>query len=338
MFKPHIVIICKSYFHLKLIFACLIIQLYNISGMNIYRINLNLLKVFLVLMQEQHVSATAKRLHLTQSAISNSLQQLRELLHDELLIRGSKKMIPTQKALLLAPQVEQAIRQLETALFYSGEFDCKTSTRTFSLGMTDYAEYVVLPKLYEHVRKVAPHVSLKILHYNDYTPEDFEGEQLELGIGLEKRFPKQLRMERIFTDAAVCAGHKDNPIFKRPLTLERYLQAEHLAVCVFSTGLSRPDIALQKLNLERKIRLTLPDILPALQTLTTSNLIATFSKNIVLQSEKKYQLKYKPPPFEIPQLHVAQIWHRQQDNDTGLIWLRKLIKNICAKGFSTDKL
>ncbi len=311
----------------------MIIQLYNIKPMNIYRINLNLLKVFLVLMQEQHVSAAAKRLYLTQPAISNSLQQLRELLQDELFIRGPKKMVPTQKALVLAPQIEQAIRQLETVLFYSSDFDYKTSTRTFSLGMTDYAEYVVLPKLYEHVRKIAPHVSLKILHYNDYAPEDFEGEQLELGIGLEKRFPKQLKMERIFTDAAVCAGHKDNPIFKRPLTLERYLQAEHLAVCVFSTGLSRPDQALRKLNLERKIRLTLPDILPALQTLTTSDLVATFSKNIVLQSEKKYQLKHKPPPFEIAPLHVAQIWHRQQDNDTGLIWLRTLIKSICAKYF-----
>lgn len=302
--------------------------------MNIYRINLNLLKVFLVLMQEQHVSGAAKRLYLTQPAISNSLQQLRELLQDELFIRGPKKMVPTQKALLLAPQIEQAMRQLETVLFYSSDFDYKTSTRTFSLGMTDYAEYVVLPKLYEHIRKIAPHVSLKILHYNDYAPDDFEGEQLELGIGLEKRFPKQLKMERIFTDAAVCAGHKNNPIFKRPITLERYLQAEHLAVCVFSTGLSRPDQALKKLNLERKIRLTLPDILPALQTLTTSDLIATFSKNIVLQSEKKYQLQYRFPPFEISPLHIAQIWHRQQDNDTGLIWLRTLIKNICTKYFS----
>lgn len=38
--------------------------------MNIYRVNLNLLKVFAVLMREQHVSAAAKCLHLTQPAIA----------------------------------------------------------------------------------------------------------------------------------------------------------------------------------------------------------------------------------------------------------------------------
>ncbi len=129
--------------------------------MNIYRVNLNLLKVFVVLMREQHVSAAAKCLHLTQPAISNSLQQLRELFEDELLIRGPKKMVPTQKALLLAPKVAHALSQLETLLFYSDGFEYKISTRIFYLGMTDYTAYVLLPKLYEQLKKLAPHVSVK---------------------------------------------------------------------------------------------------------------------------------------------------------------------------------
>lgn len=58
-------------------------------------------------MQERHVTAAAKLLHLTQSAISNSLRQLRKLFKDELLIRGPQKMIPTQKALLLMPQIDK---------------------------------------------------------------------------------------------------------------------------------------------------------------------------------------------------------------------------------------
>ncbi|CAN5219787.1 LysR family transcriptional regulator [soil metagenome] len=301
--------------------------------MNIYRVNLNLLKVFAVLMREQHVSATAKCLHLTQPAVSNSLQQLRELFQDELLIRGPKKMVPTTKALLLAPKVEQALKQLETLLFYTDEFEYKTSTRTFNLGMTDYAEYVLLPKIYTQLKKLAPNVSLKILTYNEFSPEDFENEKLELGIGLEKKFPKQLMIERLFSDYPVCVAHANHAIFKQPLTLERYLQAEHLATCVYAERLSRADQALKKLNVERNIKLTSPNVLPAFQTLATSALIGTFSRNLVIESAKKYNLKHTPPPFLIPEYHIAQIWHRQQDNDSGLIWLRILIKNICDKYF-----
>lgn len=302
--------------------------------MNIYKVNLNLLKVFVVLMREQHVSTAAKYLHLTQPAISNSLQQLRELFQDELLIRGPKKMVPTQKALFLAPKIEQALSQLETFIFYSDEFKYKTSSRTFNLGMTDYAEYTLLPKLYEQIKKLAPNLSLKIFTYNEFSPEDFENEKLELGIGLEKKFPKQIMTERLFSDCSVCVARENHPIFNQPLTLKRYLQAEHLAVCVYSEELSRPDRALKKLNLARNIKLTLPNVLPALQTLSNSNLIGTFSRNLVIQSEKRYRLKHITAPFVIPEYHIAQIWHRQQDNDSGLIWLRTLIKTICDKYFS----
>lgn len=302
--------------------------------MNIYRINLNLLKVFVVLMKEQHVSAAAERLHLTQPAISNSLQQLRELFQDELLIRGPKKMVPTQKALLLTPKITQALRQLETSLFYSDDFDYKTSTRTFCLGMSDYSAYVLLPKVYEALAKIAPNLSLKILSYHDFSSEDFEDESIDLGIGLEKKLPAPLMKERLFEDNSVCVAHKDHAIFQQPLTLEYYLTLRHLTTCIYlEEGLSRADLALKKLGLERDIKLTLPNVLPAFQMLATSNLVGTFSRHIVMMAEKQYPLKHITPPFNIPSLHIAQIWHRQQDNDSGLIWLRSLIKEVCHQCF-----
>src|SRR3990167_5206841 len=238
--------------------------------MNLYRINLNLLKVFVVLMREQHVSTAANSLGLTQPAVSNSLQQLRELFQDELLIRSGKKMVPTQKALLLAPQIQQALNQLETVIFFSEEFDYKTSSREFRLGMTDYAEYVLLPKLYERIKEVAPHISLKVLTCHEFSPEDFEAEEL-----------------------------------------------------------SHTDKALKKLHLERDIKLTLQNFLPAFQSISSTHLVGTFSNNLVKQFEKKYNLKSVSPPFDIPSYHIAQVWHRQKNNDHGLIWLRALIKSVC---------
>ncbi len=297
--------------------------------MNLYKINLNLLKVFVVLMREQHVSTAADSLELTQPAVSNSLQQLRELFQDELLIRSGKKMVPTQKALLLVPQIQQALNQLEKVIFFSEEFDYKTSSREFRLGMTDYAEYVLLPKLYEKIKEVAPHISLKVLTYHEFSPEDFESEKLEMGIGLEKKYSKQIMIERLFSDHHVCVARADHPIFKSSLTLKKYLQAEHLATCIYSEELSRTDKALKKLNLERNIKLTLQNFLPAFQSISSTHLVGTFSKNLVKQFEEKYNLKSVSPPFDIPIYHIAQIWHRQNNNDHGLMFLRVLIKSVC---------
>ena len=197
--------------------------------MNLYKVNLNLLKVFQALMREKQVTRAAKKLHLTQSAISNSLNQLRELFNDELFIRDVRTMSPTPKAIRLAPQVEQVLQQIESFLIPDKAFDYVTSNRTFTLGMTDYLDFILLPKLYESLKKQAPNISLKILSIHEFSAEMFTQQQIELGIGFEKKLNSQsLNHESLFSDYAICVNGANHSIFKRPLTLERYLQAEHI--------------------------------------------------------------------------------------------------------------
>lgn len=284
-------------------------------------------------MQEQHVTTAAKRLFLTQSAISNSLKQLRELFDDELLIRGPKKMLPTQKALALLPHVEGVLQELDVLVFKADNFDHTTSTRTFNLGMIDYMEYVLLPILYQKIAEIAPHISIKVKLYNEFTPDNFENHKLELGLGPEKQVSKQLFSERLFTDKIVCVARKNHPLFKKPLTLKTYLQAEHLAVRVYSEELSRVDQLLHKQKLARNIKLSIHDVLPSLQVLSSTHLIGTISENLAQHAKETYALDHRPAPFDIPTLHVVQAWYKQQANDAGLLWLRNLIKSICDMHF-----
>lgn len=55
--------------------------------MDLHRINLNLLVALDALLLEQSVTLAAKKLFITQAAMSNNLQQLREIFKDDLLIR-----------------------------------------------------------------------------------------------------------------------------------------------------------------------------------------------------------------------------------------------------------
>lgn len=49
---------------------------------------------------------------------------------------------------------------------------------------------------------------------------------------------------------------------------------------------------------------------------------------MILASAKAYQLKYFEPLIVISDMTVVQIWHRRQEMDAGLIWLRKTISQI----------
>lgn len=59
------------------------------------RPDLNLLPVFLALMEDRNVTRAAARLGITQPALSNALNRLRILLQDPLFIRERHGMRPT---------------------------------------------------------------------------------------------------------------------------------------------------------------------------------------------------------------------------------------------------
>ena len=100
------------------------------------RYDLNLLPVFLALMEERNVTRAAERLGITQPALSNALARLRDVLQDPLFIRERYGMQPTQKAEALAPGIAAAMASLDGLILGQQGFDpakanaCSPSRRT----------------------------------------------------------------------------------------------------------------------------------------------------------------------------------------------------------------
>ena len=83
--------------------------------MNIALVDLNLLVVFDAVMREKHVTRAAKRIGMTQPAVSNALNRLRYIAKDDLFVRSAKGVVPTSRALELGPPIRQAINLVENA-------------------------------------------------------------------------------------------------------------------------------------------------------------------------------------------------------------------------------
>src|ERR1700728_5377488 len=78
--------------------------------------DLNLLVVFTALAEERNVTRAASRLLLSQPAVSRALQRLREMLHDDLLIRASSGYEPTPKRGRLLREVATTLPSRERLL------------------------------------------------------------------------------------------------------------------------------------------------------------------------------------------------------------------------------
>src|SRR3569623_89453 len=128
--------------------------------MELKDIDLNLLLVFRELLTERRVSAVARKLELSQPAISNALIRVRRLLGDELFLRTSKGMEPTPYAMQLAEPIAYALSTIHNSLNQRASFDPATSERKFTIGMTDIGEIYFLPKLMDVLARLAPNVSI----------------------------------------------------------------------------------------------------------------------------------------------------------------------------------
>ncbi|ORE86649.1 LysR family transcriptional regulator, partial [Aurantimonas sp. 22II-16-19i] len=85
--------------------------------------DLNLLPVLVALMEERSVTRAANRLGMTQPALSNALNRLRETLRDPLFIRERYGIRPTQLAEEITPTIEAALAQLDEVIVQQQEFD-----------------------------------------------------------------------------------------------------------------------------------------------------------------------------------------------------------------------
>src|SRR6185369_8188711 len=124
-------------------------------------LDLNLLRVFDAVMAERSVLRASQRVFLSQSAVSHSLARLREMLEDELFVRTATGMQPTARALMMAPQVREALRVLEAAVELP-TFVPATSTRQFTLAANDFATMVLASQLLQVLGREAPHIDLTI--------------------------------------------------------------------------------------------------------------------------------------------------------------------------------
>src|SRR4029079_18611936 len=119
-------------------------------------LDLNLLVALDALLAEGHVTRAAKRVGLTQPAMSHALGRLRRLFRDDLLVRTASGMQPTVQAEALREPLRLVLRQIERVFEGDAGFDPARSTLTFGLRLSDLLAYQILPALLADLAETAP--------------------------------------------------------------------------------------------------------------------------------------------------------------------------------------
>jgi DNA-binding transcriptional LysR family regulator len=295
-------------------------------------IDLNLLSVFQEVYRERQISAAARRLGLTQSAVSNALARLRRTFGDELFVRTAHGMQPTPLAQQMAEPIGAAMAQVALALSQRSRFDPATSARRFTLAMTDVGEVYFMPVLIERCRTVAPNVEIASLRANGLTlKDDMETGRVDLAIGAFEDVSDALYHRALFRQPFVSMFRKDHPLAKGKVDLERFVAAPHLIVDAAQSPYDRINGLLEKAGVTAGARFRVPHFTAVPYIVSTSELVVTVPQKLAESAASPFGLKWIEPPLALPTLQTNVFWHRRFNHDPGIQWLRGLIADVFAE-------
>ncbi|WP_168197876.1 LysR family transcriptional regulator [Pseudolabrys sp. FHR47] len=297
--------------------------------MNLRQVDLNLLTTFEELMTQRSVSHVAERLGVTQPAISHSLNKLRLLFGDQLLVRGPGGMQPTARAIALYPQVREALASIHSLLSTTILFDPAHSERTFRISMTDAVIVEALPFIIRRIRQSAPNINLTITASvaQDDT-QRLNDDKVDLAIGVFPHVEANLISRELYRDTIVCIADKNNKLLKNGrLDLSSYLSSPHITVGPdHDTGLQL-DVLMNSLGIGRRIVAAVPHFLSVQSLIGGTDLVAHTRRRLlsIFRTTNDLAIFPVPLPMKVPDLEFVQLWHRRYDGDPGHRWLRDMV-------------
>ena len=291
------------------------------------QIDLNLLVLFEAIMQEKHVGRTARRLHLSPSAISHGLARLRRVLHDPLFLKHPKGVVPTDRAAELTTPIGDILERIRAVVASSEGFDAARSSRRFTIGAPDAVFAVVLPPLVAALSTRGPNIDLSVREILPPSAlSDLDARHTDLVIEPLAEVPPRFQAERLYDEDFVLAMRVGHPLRTR-LTLDRYCAAKHVVVSTTGDPHGNVDLALKKLRRARRIAATVPNFLFAFAVVAESDLIAAVPRHSRAYAKRFGVELVEPPPQLAPltPLQVQVIATHAALADPGVAWLYRLV-------------
>jgi DNA-binding transcriptional LysR family regulator len=302
-----------------------------IHVMNLQSIDLNLLLVFEALMDERSVTRAAKRIGLSQPAMSNALARLRRTFNDQLLVKTPAGMVPTPTAQTLIEPVHEALDQLRLAFETKRAFNPSQSNRTFHILANDYVEITLLMRLLRTLRTRARGIKLRFHRpRNLFEPPSASEltESFDLAISLSPSalaLDSSVRSELLWEEGNVCIASNAHPIIRNKLSLKQYAEAEHLAVFYKQQGQGVIDTLLAQKGYTRRAVLQVPHFITVLFAVSETDLIATVPESLAKKFSKQLKLQVLSLPITIPPFRLMLLWHERFHNDPAHQWMRSLL-------------
>jgi DNA-binding transcriptional LysR family regulator len=296
-------------------------------------IDFNLLCYFKVMFEEKSISNAASKSFITQSAMSQAINRLKNHFNDCLFIRTKAGTVPTKKATQIYQKIIPFLLSIKKELKKLDDFDPKTSATTFRIGISTFYQILVLPDLLKVLQEKAPNIKIELVPslITDTTYSNLKSLKAgtaDLLIGVTNTFSAPFHSETLALETICFLARKEHPIFKENNITLALISSYNFLACPQKFGSFLPGITyLKNKGYNPEIEMEVTDHLVIPFILKHTNMI--YSSWIHEAKNYSEHFPFRVIEFEnMPKTEVKYAWHQNTNNDPANIFLRNLIKEL----------
>jgi DNA-binding transcriptional LysR family regulator len=291
-------------------------------------LDLNLLRIFAAVHHHRQVTAAARVLDMTPSAVSNALARLRAQCGDQLFVRTQRGVVPTPYAERLSESVTRALQLFRAGLSPAeGEFAPAQSERVFRINLADVGQMLMIGEVLTGLAQEAPGIGIRTTDLPVAEAEQalMRGD-IDLAVGHIANMGKSLFRRKLVGETFVCVVGQQNRRYARRLTLDDYLSGSHIRYTPAAVSLSRLNTEVDRIfrRAGRKQRITLE----AAHSFGLSAIVAqtehilTVPARLAAHYTRISPVLVHPLPIRFPPFDISLYWHERDHRDAAHKWFR----------------
>ncbi|MEL7290871.1 MAG: LysR family transcriptional regulator [Pseudomonadota bacterium] len=294
-------------------------------------VDLNLLVAFQALYQTHSVSLAAQRCFVSQSAMSHTLQRMRALFDDPLFDRVGSKMEPTQRAQDIAPVVDQLLASIKYDLLAKKHFSASEYAGVWKIGLTDYAEQLFAPSLYDSIKQASPNSQVSFFNVNrsNYI-QIVEQEELDVVIGSIDNVNRRFLSQHLYTEQHLCLFDPAAITNGESMTLDEFVRYEHALVSPDGRLQTQVDQRLNKLGYERRVGVASRNFLTIRRLLIGRPLVCILPKRFAEMEKDNHALMAISPPLSIPDFDISLLFLKAHQHEEKSVWIRQQVMSVVS--------
>jgi DNA-binding transcriptional LysR family regulator len=301
--------------------------------MHLREVDANLLVMLDALLVDASVTRAAERLGRSASAVSHGLAKLREIFADELFVRAGQRLVPTAKALELAPTVHVILAGMESLLRPSKPFDPSETSRDFAVATSEAGEMMLVQPLRRRLQDLAPSVRVG---WMPFAQEDSIGAlrngrcHFVIDVEAASLEAPDIRILKLCDDTLATLVRPGHRLLRRKPQAASFASSRHIAVHGLPT-VAAIDRELASRGLVATVSAHVSSLMVGVLLALNGDGLLTVPASLAAILGKQFGLKRVRQPLRPIAFPVRLMWHSSYDRDECHAWVRAELARLARE-------